>query len=191
MISNDLLVVIGLWNTKSHSVTITSVDRVQQAWVGDLSPDLIAVGLSTTGQELSSTSVVVQPPSREDSHDSLVTAIVPFNPALSRIEFRHKHAVIGAYDHKAAHQAVAGVLVSKHIATHSLEWSGVHHAPPLRYHVQVSENGGFTWYTVAVNQTHKSIDLTALQQQVKGVPFKVRVITTDGFHVKTDEFDVN
>ncbi|WIM93011.1 hypothetical protein ACTOB_004976 [Actinoplanes oblitus] len=193
LIKNDLLVVIGLWNHDADAITVTSVDRVRQAWVGEPSAALTAVGLGARGEELVVGPVVVHPPSEDaPAAPALVTAVLPVSSQLSRIEFRDGQRVIGSYERVSGFDAVAGARVERRAGTDQLEWhADVGSAPQVHYHVQASFDGGGTWTTWAVGQRTESIDLQRIRTESGGNPFKVRVTTTDGFDANEEVFDID
>lgn len=183
------LFVIGLWDKQQNSATVTSVDRVEQVWMGDLSDDLVVVALDANNQEVTSAKAVVYLPGcNYGTEPFLFTAAVPFNSAIQRLEVRKDKVVLGFHERKTT-RAFERVPVAK-LGEGILEWGGdTASVPDLHYHIQASNDGGYTWTTYAVGVRDKSFDVNSIRRDMLGCRFKVRVITTDGFNIEEQIFD--
>lgn len=129
----------------------------------------------------------------------LVDAVVEAPPGLAALELRWDGALRGRYDipgftpQKTTPQlaarpqadAAAGPSASGHRRT--LTWPEHHEG--IHYNVQVSDDEGASWQTVAVNRAEPSIELDG--NQFRSNRLRVRVYATDGVQVRESELDLD
>jgi hypothetical protein len=168
---------------------VTSVDRVEQVWIGDLSDALVVVARDAINREVASAKAVVYLLGCNDvTEPFLFTAAGPFNSAIQRLEVRKDKVVLG-FQERQTTRAFERVLVAK-LGEGILEWGGdTASVPDLHYHIQASSDGGYTWTTYAVGVRDRSFDVNPIRRDMLGCSFKVCVITTDGFNIEEQIFD--
>lgn len=84
-----------------------------------------------------------------------------------------------------AGSASAGASASGHRRT--ISWSG--HEEGIRYNVQVSDDEGGSWQTIAVNLAEPSVEID--RNQFRSNQLQVRVLATDGVQVRRSQLSVD
>ncbi|MGI9000925.1 MAG: hypothetical protein ACR2GH_04595 [Pseudonocardia sp.] len=129
----------------------------------------------------------------------LVDAVVAVSPQLSALELwwggeqkcRYEiprvtpREMTPQLEPRPAADAAAGPSASGHRRT--LSWP--EHEPGTHYNIQVSDDGGASWQTVAVNRAEPWVELD--RNQFRSNRLRVRVYATDGVRMRESQLDVD
>ncbi|MGH8933049.1 MAG: hypothetical protein ACRDZO_21090 [Egibacteraceae bacterium] len=201
-----LLNVIGRVNLTDGTAEILMVNPLPSIpWRPLEEPYAQQVTLRLTGAE--DTPVDQAVPVRLDSNagqggnplTGLVDVVVPVPADLAAVELRWegetraRHEIPGVAPRKAhpkiepvpQAQRTAGATTTSHRRTISWE----EHDDTTRYHVQVSDDGGNTWQTIAVNLDAPSVEID--QNQFRSNQLRVRVYATNGLLTEQSEMAVD
>lgn len=129
----------------------------------------------------------------------LVDAVVDAPAGLAAVELhwdgrsRSRHEIPSATPRQTQLQlaprpvgsASAGASASGHRRT--ISWSG--HEEGIRYNVQISDDEGATWQTIAVNRADPSVEID--RNQFHSNQLQVRVLATDGVQVRRSQLSID
>jgi hypothetical protein len=184
--------IVGALNLTRKSGSIASVlpaDQVSDAPAREAGPSTVTVRLlDATGAVLDDRPANFQPSACEDPDDDdtgTVDVLVPDRPGAARVELLVDGQVVASEE--VGGQPVVGDLVhSARTAVDpvapgqdlELRWEAPDAPAGQRYIVQLSDDGGDSWRTVAVGLPEPAVTLPA--QELTGDTVTVRILATTG-----------
>lgn len=187
MDSGDFINVIGIVNLTRETGKIEYVNPVSKVLV----PESVDESPVTIREKNSDNEVLREIPAQiklnscanpDEDQTAIVDFVTPYNPEIAALELLINGKIVDTFSPGALETPNISLLsaVSADTST-ELAWDAAADADSnIRYNVQVSDDDGASWETVAVGKT--TPDLTIDREQFQAAErLQVRVIATNGF----------